>query len=161
MVNYSPLRSGLNKAYEALGTSPGFGRPCRHRCCRQGCRQKGEGVSVEEGGEAERQSEGGGGQEQLQIWGNSNAHILWTLNLGGRDRRAQPPCGPLGPRHMHMACLQKLQRDRHRGEGVNVCPVLGRMWKGRRTGPSKPGRVAEGQKGAQDLGMRGSSRWRE
>lgn len=62
--------------------------------------------------------------------------------------------------HAH-GLTAKAPKDRHRGEGVNVCPVLGRMWKGRRTGPSKPGGVAEGQKGAQDLGMRGSSRWRE
>lgn len=71
-----------------------------------------------------------GRQGQLPIWGNSGAHILWTLSLGGRDRRAQPPCGGHQVAGTRAWLDSKPQRDIHTGEGVNVCSVLGPMWPG-------------------------------
>lgn len=68
-----------------------------------------------------------GRQGRLLISGDTDAHILWTLSLEGRDREAQPLCGGHQVLHIH-----KLQQ-RPRGEDMSVHPVWGPMWKGRGT----------------------------
>lgn len=42
-----------------------------------------------------------GRQGRLLIWGDTDAHILWTLSLEGRDRGAQPLCGGHQVLHIH------------------------------------------------------------